>query len=209
MQLTKYEHACFTLEKDEQMLVVDPGEFSSDFISPEHVIGVVITHEHDDHFDGERLSAIIDKNPEAIIIAPQAVIAKIEAFQTKEAIPGETIHLGPFVLEFFGGTHATIHPSFPVVDNIGVLINDLVYYPGDSLTLPGKSVDTLAIPAAAPWLKISEVMDFLSAIRPRLVFPTHDAILSTAGKEISDAHLQAAASKINVTYQRLTEQITI
>jgi L-ascorbate metabolism protein UlaG (beta-lactamase superfamily) len=46
MQLTKYEHACFTVEKDGQLLVVDPGNFTTDFIAPEHVVGIVITHSH-------------------------------------------------------------------------------------------------------------------------------------------------------------------
>src|SRR5688500_7341859 len=102
MQLTKYEHACFTLEKDEQILVIDPGELSSDFIAPEHVVGVIITHEHPDHFDSEQLSAIIDKNPEAIIIGPEAVISKIEAFETMTAVPGESIEIGSFSLTFSG-----------------------------------------------------------------------------------------------------------
>lgn len=209
MQLTKYEHACFTLEKDEQILVIDPGELSSDFIAPEHVVGVIITHEHLDHFDSEQLSAIIDKNPEAIIIGPEAVISKIEAFETMTAVPGESIEIGSFSLKFSGGKHAVIHPSMPVVANIGILINDLVYYPGDSLTLPGKPVDTLALPAAAPWLKTSEAMDFLGAVQPRLAFPTHDAILSEAGKRITDAHLQSKADEISTTYQRLTSPIII
>lgn len=209
MQLTKYEHACFTLEKDEQLLVIDPGEFSSDFIAPEHVIGVVITHEHVDHFDNERLSAILDKNPEAIVIGPEAVTSKIEAFETKTVVAGDIIELGPFTLEFFGGEHATIHPMIPVITNVGVLVNELLYYPGDSFTVPYKSVDTLALPVAAPWLKISEVMDFLAEVHPRLAFPTHDAILSNIGKEITDARLEDIANELDILYQRLTSPITI
>src|SRR6187549_712981 len=196
MQLTKYEHACFTLEKDEQILVVDPGEFSSDFIAPENVIGVIITHEHGDHFDPEQLSTIIDKNPDAIIIGPGAVTSKIEAFETRTVSAGDTTQLGPFTLEFFGSEHATIHPMIPVIVNVGVLVNDLLYYPGDSFTAPDKSVDTLALPVAAPWLKISEAMDFLTEVRPRLAFPTHDAILSDIGKEITDARLEDTASEV-------------
>lgn len=209
MQLTKYGHACFTVEKDEQIIVVDPGEFSSDFIAPENVVAVIITHEHDDHFDSEQLAAIIDKNPEAVVIGPEAVTSKIEAFATRVAQPGESTQIGDFTLEFFGGDHATIHPSIPAVQNIGVLINDLLYYPGDSFTLPERSIDTLALPVAAPWLKISESMDFLTTIRPRFAFPTHDAILSNVGREITDDRMDATASNIGVTYSRLTSPITI
>lgn len=209
MQLTKYDHACFTLEKDGQLLVVDPGEWSSDFISPSNVTAIVITHDHGDHFDHEQIAAIIDENPEAIVIGPETVTSQIEVFQTKTVRAGDSLEVGPFRLAFFGGTHAAIHPSIPSTANLGVLVNDLLYYPGDSLVLPGKPVDTLALPVAAPWLKISEAMDFLTQIHPRLAFPTHDAILSNIGKELIDGRLNATASEIGSTYQRLTETIII
>jgi L-ascorbate metabolism protein UlaG (beta-lactamase superfamily) len=209
MQLTKYEHACFTLEKDDQILVIDPGDFSSDFLAPENVVGVVITHEHADHLDREKLAAIIDKNPEAVIVGPEAVVSHIEVFETKSVAAGDSVEVGPFRLEFFGGEHAIIHPSIPAVANLGVLVNDLVYYPGDSFTVPNKSVDTLALPTAAPWLKISEVMDFLTAVHPRLAFPTHDALLSDIGKEITDARLEDSANKADILYQRISSPINI
>lgn len=203
MKLTKYEHACFTLEKDGQVIVVDPGGLSPDFIAPESVAAVVVTHEHFDHMDHDQLAAIIDKNPDAVIIGHEAVVSKLEALPGRTATPGGTLQAGAFTLEFFGGKHATIHESIPPVANVAVLINDLVYYPGDSFTLPGRAIDTLAIPAAAPWMKISEAMDFLSLVKPRLAFPTHDAILSDAGKEIADGHLGMAARKHGIEYQRL------
>lgn len=209
MQLTKYEHACFTVEKDEQLLVVDPGGFSSDFLAPENVIGIIITHTHTDHLDREKLVAIIDKNPEAVIIGSEEIVSHIEVFKTKTVAAGDMAEIGPFRLEFFGGEHAIIHPSLPAIANLGVLINDLLYYPGDSFTVPNKSVDTLALPVAAPWLKISEVMDFLTTVRPRLAFPTHDAILSELGKEITDGRLEDTASKADILYQRISSPITI
>jgi len=152
MKLTKYEHACFTVEKDGQVLVVDPGNFTTDFIAPEGVVGVIITHEHGDHFDHEQLAAIIDKNPDAVIVAHQTIIDRIEVFQTKSVTTGDSVHIGEFSLEFFGGHHATIHPDIPPIANLGVMINELLYYPGDSFVQPEKPVDVIALPVAAPWL---------------------------------------------------------
>jgi len=209
MQLTKYEHACFTVEKDDKLLVVDPGEWSSDFIAPAGVVAIVVTHNHGDHFDHEQLEAIINENPNAIIVAPETVTSEIEVFNTETVDAGDTLDIGPFHLEFFGGKHAVIHSSLPIATNVGVMVNDLLYYPGDSFTLPGRAVDTLALPVSAPWLKISETIDFLSQIRPRLAFPTHDAILSDIGKELVDGRLGDTAGKQGTTYQRLTESILI
>jgi L-ascorbate metabolism protein UlaG (beta-lactamase superfamily) len=209
MKLTKYAHACFTIEEDGKILVVDPGGLSTDFIAPGSVVGVVITHEHFDHLDHDQLASIIDKNPDAIIIGYEAVTSKIEAFQTKPVSASETISIGPFTLAFHGGTHAVIHPSVPTIANLGVVVNDLLYYPGDSFVLPGVPIDTLAVPASAPWMKIAEAMDFLTTIKPRLAFPTHDAMLSDAGKETADAWLVRAAETCGTEYRRLTDTIEI
>ena len=209
MKVTKYEHACFTVEKDELLVVVDPGGFTTDFIAPENVAAIVITHEHQDHYDPEQIAAIIDKNPDALIIAHESITSKIEAFETHAVSAGDIFPLGPFTLEFFGGTHAAIHPDIPRVANLGVMINDLLYYPGDSFTLPQRSVDTLALPAGAPWLKMSEAIDFMIAVQPRLVFPTHDAVLSGNGQSISDRLLGGFAKSSGIEYKRLEQPIDI
>jgi L-ascorbate metabolism protein UlaG (beta-lactamase superfamily) len=209
MILTKYEHSCFTVKKDDQILVVDPGKFTTDFIAPENVVGIVITHEHGDHFDPEQVAAIIDKNPSALIIGDESIMSKIEAFDTKIVHAGDKITVGLFDLEFFGSEHALIHQSKPVIANLGVMISDLLYFPGDSFTLPNKSVDTLAVPASAPWMKMSEAMDFLVAVRPRFAFPTHDAILSDIGKALSDQWLGEIASVNGIEYKRLETSIEI
>jgi L-ascorbate metabolism protein UlaG (beta-lactamase superfamily) len=187
MKLTKYEHACFTVEKDGKVLVVDPGGYTTDFIAPEAVVAVVITHIHGDHFDHDLLDSIIDKNPGALIIGPEDVVKQIEAFETRSVDAGDSIEVGGFNLEFFGGQHAVVHPSLPVAQNVGVLINDLIYYPGDSFAIPeGREVDTLALPVAGPWMKISEAIDFALKVKPRFMFPTHDAVLSDVGRALAD-----------------------
>jgi len=61
--------------------------------------------------------------------------------------------------------------------NFGVRANKL-FYPGDSFTDLGKSVDVLALPIAGPWLKISESIDYALKLKPKIVFPVHDAIRS-------------------------------
>ena len=203
MNIVKYKHACFTAEKDEQLLVVDPGSFATDFIAPDNVTAVIITHEHPDHFDHEHLAAVFDKNPDAIVFAPESVTSKLEVFATHTVQTGDIIQAGPFTLEFHGGRHATIHDSIAPIANLGVLINDLLYYPGDAFTLTHKPIDTLALPIAAPWMKIAEAIDFLSTLKPRFAFPTHDKILSSEGKAIADRLLTTAAAEHGIIYDRI------
>jgi L-ascorbate metabolism protein UlaG (beta-lactamase superfamily) len=209
MKLTKYDHACFTVEKDDQTLVVDPGNLSTDYLPSNNVVAIVITHEHADHYDPEQIAAIVDKNPEAVIIGHESVTSQIEAFKTQTVGAGDKLTVGPFDLEFFGGTHALIHRSIPVISNLGVMINELLYYPGDSFALPGRAVDTLAIPGGAPWLKIGDAMDFLELVGPRFTFPTHDAVLSPIGKGFTDRILGAMAEKIGAEYKRLDAPVEL
>ena len=210
MKLTKFEHACFTVEKDGKMLIVDPGAWTTDLGSPENVVAIVITHNHQDHFDPNTLGALIAHNPDAIIYAPEDVTEQLgTALPNKTVAPGEIVEITPFSLEFFGGEHAIIHPDMPHPMNIGVLIDEKLYYPGDSFVTPKKPVEVLALPVTAPWLKIQEAFDFLTEIKPRLVFPTHDAIASEAGKQLPDRMVPIFAEKVGATYQRLVEPIEI
>ena len=210
VKLTKFEHACFTVEKDGKMLIVDPGAWTTDLGSPENVVAIVVTHNHQDHFDRNALGALIAHNPDAIIYAPKDVTEQVgPALPNKSVTPGEMIDAAPFSLEFFGGEHAVIHPDMPRPMNVGVLIDEKLYYPGDSFVTPGKPVEVLALPVTAPWLKMQESFDFLTKVKPRLVFPTHDAIASEAGKQLPDRMVPVFAEKIGATYQRLVEPIDI
>ena len=204
MKLTKFQHACLVIEKQDTTIVVDPGGFSHDFITPKKVDAIVITHEHPDHFDMNILTSIATRNPNVIVYAHESIISKLGSTIAGQAVAaGESIEHEPFHLEFFGGTHATIHESFEPVANLGVMINELLYYPGDSFTVPEKPVDTLALPISAPWLKVSEVMDYVTAVNPRLAFPTHDAVLSDTGKSLHDRMISSFAEKVGTVYTRI------
>ena len=203
MELTKYEHACFVVEKDGKSVVVDPGELTTDFVMPDDVVAVVVTHEHRDHLDTDQLTTIADANPKVVIIGPADVTAKLKNFETRTVHGGDNFTIDGIELEFYGGKHAAIHPSWPLAQNVGVMIDERVYYPGDSFTIPEKSVDTLALPIGAPWLKVSEAVDFMTAVAPRFAFPTHDAVLSHDGQGFSDATVAKFAEAADIEYRRI------
>lgn len=204
MKLTKFAHACAIIEQANQKILIDPGIFNDLPDDLTNIVCVVVTHVHPDHIDGEKIKRVIAANPDVKIFTVPEVAEQLQDHPNViEVIDGDTEEIGEFTLEFFGGEHATIHPDLPGFENIGVLVNNTLYYPGDSFTLLGKPVKVLLVPAAAPWLKISEAMDFLVAIKPQLAIPTHDAILSIEGKALSDRWLTVASEKIDCTYKRL------
>jgi hypothetical protein len=61
----------------------------------------------------------------------------------------------------------------------------------------------------APWLKIGEAMDYMSAVKPRFAFPTHDAVLSDTGKKFADRLLTGLAERYGIEYKRLEVSVEI
>ncbi|NBQ41671.1 MAG: MBL fold metallo-hydrolase, partial [Mycobacteriaceae bacterium] len=54
---------------------------------------------------------------------------------------------------------------------------------------PGEPVDVLACPAAAPWMKISEAVDYLRAVAPRHAVPIHQGIIAPEARGIFHGRL--------------------
>jgi len=200
MEIQKFRHACLVLKKDGQSLVIDPGEWSTDFVVPENVIGVIVTHEHSDHFYPEKLREIIATNPGVSIYAYTDVAAQAVDLPVVSVTPGETKLIENFSVRFTGGEHARVFPDKHVCANIGVLVDDgELYYPGDSLVLPDVPVAVLALPVSAPWLKLSDALDFLTAVHPKEVIPTHNALLSAEGQAVTNAWLNRIAEPMQCT----------
>lgn len=203
MKLYKFEHACFVVEKEDYVIVVDPGNLTSNLIRQKNVSAIVITHNHPDHFDSRIVTAILDENPEAEIFTTADVAPQLAMYTVHVPRPGERRGVGPFTLRFFGGKHAVIHSNIEVIDNIGVLIDEALYYPGDSFAPLDRTVSTLLLPVAAPWLKITEAIDFTGSTRAGTVIPTHDAILNDSGRAIIDGILQRQVAMYGGIYQRI------
>ncbi len=209
MKITNFEHACFTVENQTDSLIVDPGGYTSNLVIPENVVCVVITHEHADHLDIALLQNILSKNPSMTIVAHQTIVDKIleknTSFPCRIVAAGDTQTIASFSIKFYGGEHALIHHDIPRVANLGIMINDTVFYPGDSLVKPDKPVAVLALPISAPWLKIAETIDYMRAVQPEITFPTHDAILSPTGQALYDTMLTSFANNNHIEYRRIAE----
>lgn len=200
MRVTKQEHACLVLEKADQRLVIDPGSFTTPLIGFDGIAAIVITHEHADHWTPEHLERISERNPDVMIFGPAGVVAAASDFAVTEVADGDEHDVAGFHLRFFGEKHAVIHPSIPVVDNVGVMVDDLLFYPGDAYTVPPVSVDTLAAPSGAPWLKIAEAMDYVTAVSPKRCFPTHQMGLSKIGQKLANERLRQVTESAGGEY---------
>jgi L-ascorbate metabolism protein UlaG (beta-lactamase superfamily) len=196
MRLTKLEHACLVVEKDGRKLVVDPGSFTTPLVDLHDVDAVVVTHEHQDHWTPDQLTHLLASSPQAVVYGPQGVADAADGFDVHVVADGDTVEAGPFTLSFHGSRHAVIHESIPVVDNVGVLVDGRLFYPGDQFTVPPVPVETLAAPVGAPWLKVGEVIDYVAAVKAKLVFPTHEQTLSGPGLGMHFDRMKASAQSV-------------
>ena len=203
MKITRLHHATQIVEVDGGTLVIDPGSFTEFASIPTDVTGVVITHEHADHWLPDLVGELLAVNPSARCFGTQKVADSAGAVSVDVVAPGDSVAVDGFELAFFGGTHARIHSSIPLVDNVGVLVNNTLFYGGDSLEPPGVPVDTLAVPASGPWLKMGEMMDYVVAVAPSHTFTVHDMLNSDFGNAMATARTRWAVEQGSGTHADL------
>lgn len=205
MRLTKFGHACIRIETGSDVIVIDPGMFTE----PEAVSGataILITHEHPDHWSPEHL-----RRSDATIHTIAAVASQIEtsARSVLERVqvvrPGDSLEIGVPV-QVIGQKHAVIHEELPHFDNSGFLLDlegRTLFHPGDALTVPDQQVDLLCLPVSAPWLKISECIDYARAVKAPKAVGIHDMIYSEAALGIAAGHLNRFLNPVGRSYEYL------
>jgi L-ascorbate metabolism protein UlaG (beta-lactamase superfamily) len=191
MELTHFGHSCLLASfvrpasdaavPSATTILFDPGSLSHGFEGITGLSAVLITHQHPDHADPARLPALVEANPDAALYADPQTAAQLGAAWTAVRV-GDELTVDGLTIRGVGGRHAVIHPEIPVIDNISYLIGDDTHparlmHPGDALFVPGEPVQVLATPAAAPWMKISEAVDYLRAVAPTHAVPIHQGII--------------------------------
>ena len=187
VQIVHLGQSCVLVETGTARLLLDPGIYSTGFDELTELDAILVTHQHPDHLDLERLPAVLAANPAAELLvdagsAPMLVDAGIGH---RVVGAGQRLELGGTAVDVIGGDHGLIHPDIPVVPNNGYLIDGdagTVLHPGDALHPSPRPVDLLLLPTAAPWLKVSEAVDYLRAVAPALAVPIHQAILAKPDK---------------------------
>jgi len=152
VELTKHEHACVAFEKEGASFVIDPGAFSpnaADIISGAGAI--LLTHEHFDHVHEAAINAALAARPDLRVYAPASLAGTFGAHsgQFTAVSAGDELKVAGFTVSVHGTTHASIHADIPGVPNVGYLIDETVYHPGDAYFVPEVNVGTLLLPTTS------------------------------------------------------------
>ena len=217
MKMTKYSHSCVRFEKNGSVLVLDPGNFSEVEEALDGADAILVTHEHPDHIDRERVLPILAERADLQLYAPSALagslrdaVAEDVSGRIHDVEPDAAFEIAGIGIRSFGGQHALIHPLIPMIGNLAYLVEESIYHPGDSFIVPnGLKASTLLLPIHAPWSKIGEVIDFLIACGAGTAYPIHDALLNGDGRKMVEKHLDRFGGMYGTRYVPLAPGDTV
>ena len=178
MRLTKYTHACVRLEKDDRVLVIDPGMWTE----PEALDdadAVLVTHEHFDHLNADLLDTLT-----VPVWTNAGAAEELRRLGDRVSVvaAGDTFEAAGFSVRVFGTDHAVILPELGVpCRNTAFLVEDAVFHPGDSWTRPNRAVHTNLVPIAGPWHVMAAAVDYARAVEAEQTVGIHDAPLNERG----------------------------
>jgi len=182
MTISHLGHACVLYSTPTDRILIDPGTLSS-FSDLRDLTAVLVTHEHADHVDVPAVLALLEANPSAALVCDSRTAASFPSATVAQ--PGEVLSLGSVSVSVLGGTHAPVYGDVPDCPNLAYLLDDgALLHPGDSFFVPDRPVQTLAVAIDGPWLKLSEAVDYVRAVRPETVLPIHEGELTDVAKYV-------------------------
>lgn len=82
-----------------------------------------------------------------------------------------------------------MYGAVPGCPNLAYVVGDGAFlHPGDSLLVPHRPIETLAVPIDGPWLKLAEAVEYVNAVAPHRLLPIHEGELTNPSKYIGMLH---------------------
>jgi L-ascorbate metabolism protein UlaG (beta-lactamase superfamily) len=186
MKLTKFGHACVFIEKDGKKLVIDPGAFTELPQDLSNVVAVVYTHSHGDHVDSGNLDLLVKANKDLTVYAEDETMGELVGIDCNKVVidKTQTVSIGGYSVEVYFIDHAVIWKNSPC-KNLAVLVDDFYYYPGDTFHVIDKHAKIAGVPVSAPWLKLTDAIQFVHDVNANKVMPTHNGLMNDVGHMVT------------------------
>ncbi len=174
MKITKYAQSCLLIEINNKNILMDPGNYGLDLNNLKDVDIILITHKHEDHCYIEAIKTII-KSCKPLILTNKEVneLLKENGISSEILDVGKSKQIDGISIKAIKGKHG-LPPNKIIPEDIGFLINDDIYHPGDTVNFEGKpSANIVLVPIAGPELNVETAVQFVSDIKCKIAIPIH------------------------------------
>jgi L-ascorbate metabolism protein UlaG (beta-lactamase superfamily) len=189
MKIIKHAQSCLLVEAGKARILIDLGIFTAEqenlsAVDFPNIDILVITHEHQDHFDRDNVRLIM-QNSNPIVLSTEAVIEELKGYYANGdyRITGDgTMHqFANLGVNIYGyeSKHGPLPNGNPEPEVSGVVVDDgsqRFYIPGDTTIIKPEvaDIDVAAIPICGKVVfDIPQAKRAVEALRPRIVIPYH------------------------------------
>lgn len=176
MKVKKYPQSHLLITGNNTRIIIDPGyiTFEKGFKVEEFqgMDGYLITHQHADHVDHQRIKEIV---ADAKVYGNFDVLNKLKesGVSVTEVNDRQAFNIGEFEITAIDLPHCKMQDGSDGPPNTGFLINGILFHPGDGDKNPGISADNFALPIAGPSITYPGAVQFAKDIKAKMVIPIH------------------------------------
>jgi len=185
MKIKKYPQSHLVITGDNTKILIDPGYITFDPSTPfgrsgqvftveefQGMDGYLITHQHADHVDPQRIKEIVGV---AKVYGNADVVAKLNnlGIQGIQVNDRESFKIGEFEITPINLPHFPHPLGNQMPPNTGFIIDGIFFHAGDGFELEGLAVKNAALPLGHPSLSTTQVLNFAKSLEAKLIIPIH------------------------------------